>query len=433
MALSGFLVPFATGALIRRQEIADQYDENAGKIIDAASEQYKNKFNLNSELIELQNQNYAAVENALGTGVAEVAAKQGLLDGVKPHEVVNHVEASLKKGVIKKITDITKDLSTADLKSKLQYQSLFSEDYTQATKSLEDQRDWAANNFNKGAIRNVADMFLQKKDAVSDLEEPTGVQKAQKLFFGDKITPATGAIFEQAAAKEIGETITVQPKAVSDLRASIAEVVGYREPKFIGTIREVDQAIATELHIPKAGATITTEGLLFAARYNVHADGIRNVASNYDAVDYTNEKGQINVADLIANANNELIKIAIDPVMLSFEGYNNAPMNYKGLTAFSKRVMVGGTLSKEFAKRTGITLEADSVKQTTEKGTGAVTEYLVSNQVYQAFVTEINTLPSIELQAVYIDYLPDNYSVTVNGKPVNMKARLEARFRVRIF
>jgi len=431
MAVSGFLVPFATGALIRRQEIADQYDENAGEIIDAASEHYKDKFNLNSELIELQNQNYAAVENALGTGVAEVAAKQGLLEGVKTYEVVNHVENSLKKGVIKKITDVTKDLSTADIKSKLQYQSLFSEDYTQATKSLEDQRDWAANNFNKGAIKNVADMFLL--DEGEKLPEPTGVQKAQKLFFGDKITPATGAIFEQAAAKELGETITVQPKAVSDLKASIADVIGYKEPKFIGTIREVDQAIANELSIPKGGAEITAEGLLFATRFTVHANGIRHVASNFDAVDYTNEAGQINVAALISNANNELSKLTIEPIEVSFEGYNNAPLNYKGLTAFSKRVMVGGTLSKEFANRTGITLGADAVKQTTEKGTGAITEYLVSNKVYKAFVDEINTLPSSEIQAVYIDYLPDNYSITVNGKIVNMKERLEARFRVRKF
>ena len=432
--MAGFLVPFATGALIRRQEIADQYDENAGKIIDAASEHYKDKFNINSELIELQNQNYAAVEQALGTGVAEVAAKQGLLDGVKPHEVVNHVEASLKKGVIKKITDITKDLSTADLKSKLQYQSLFSEDYTQATKSLEDQRDWAANNFNKGAIRNVADMFLQKKDAVSDLEEPTGVQKAQKLFFGDKITPATGAIFEQAAAKEIGETITVQPKAVSDLKASIADVIGYQEPKFIGTIREVDQAIANELSVPKGGATITNEGLLFATRFIVHANGIRHVASNFDAVDFTNEKGQINVAALISDANNELSKIAIDPVVLSFEGYDNGPIGYKGLKGFSKRVMVGGTLSKEFAQRTGITLGANDIKtREGAKGEGEITEYLISDQVYKAFAAEIDKLPSSEIQAVYIDYLPDNYSITVNGKIVNMKERLEARFRVRTF
>ena len=44
MALTGFLVPFASGALIKRQEIADEYDETAGEIIDAASEKYNLKF-----------------------------------------------------------------------------------------------------------------------------------------------------------------------------------------------------------------------------------------------------------------------------------------------------------------------------------------------------------------------------------------------------
>jgi len=188
------------------------------------------------------------------------------------------------------------------------------------------------------------------------------------------------------------------------------------------------------LSVPKGGATITNEGLLFATRFIVHANGIRHVASNFDAVDYTNEKGQINVAALISNANNELSKVAIEPVVLSFEGYENGPLGYKGLKGFSKRVMVGGTLSKEFAKRTDITLGADDVKiREAAKGAGEVTEYLISNQVYKAFAAEIDKLASSEVQAVYIDYLPDNYSITVNGKVVNMKERLEARFRVRTF
>ena len=46
MALSGFLVPFASGALIKRQEIADEYDETAGESSDAASEKYKEKLSL---------------------------------------------------------------------------------------------------------------------------------------------------------------------------------------------------------------------------------------------------------------------------------------------------------------------------------------------------------------------------------------------------
>ena len=52
MALSGFLVPFASGALIKRQEIADEYDDTAGEIIDAASAKYNEKLSLNNKTID---------------------------------------------------------------------------------------------------------------------------------------------------------------------------------------------------------------------------------------------------------------------------------------------------------------------------------------------------------------------------------------------
>jgi len=38
--MAGFLVPFATGGLIKAQEIRDEYDENAGNMVDAASAKY---------------------------------------------------------------------------------------------------------------------------------------------------------------------------------------------------------------------------------------------------------------------------------------------------------------------------------------------------------------------------------------------------------
>ena len=37
---AGFLVPFLSGGLIKAQEIRDEYDENAGNIVDAASAKY---------------------------------------------------------------------------------------------------------------------------------------------------------------------------------------------------------------------------------------------------------------------------------------------------------------------------------------------------------------------------------------------------------
>ena len=74
-----FFVPLLSGALIKRQEISDEYDNTAGDIIDAASANYKSKLKQNETGIKLQDSNFAAVENALGTTVAEAAAKYGLL------------------------------------------------------------------------------------------------------------------------------------------------------------------------------------------------------------------------------------------------------------------------------------------------------------------------------------------------------------------
>jgi len=107
MALSGFLVPFASGALIKRQEIADEYDDTAGEIIDAASAKYNEKLSLNNKAIELQNANYAAVENALGTTVAEAAAKNGFLNNVDTNKVVNYVTKSMTKGLINPLKKLT--------------------------------------------------------------------------------------------------------------------------------------------------------------------------------------------------------------------------------------------------------------------------------------------------------------------------------------
>ena len=56
---AGFLVPFLSGGLIKSQQIRDEYDENAGNIVDSASAKYNEQFDLNKKAIELQNSNYS--------------------------------------------------------------------------------------------------------------------------------------------------------------------------------------------------------------------------------------------------------------------------------------------------------------------------------------------------------------------------------------
>ena len=202
MALSGFLVPFATGALIERQRIADSYDEKAGEIIDAVAPKYNDQLDINQKEIALHKANYDAVARVLGIPVAEAASKGGFLVNVDTAEVVNHVQTSLKD-FIEWVGD--KDIETIQKEYPDAYQSLFSDNYAQAKSSLKEKRDFAATNFNKGAIKNVSDLYLGKKD-----EEPTKVESAQKFLFGDRVTDETGSAYEQAVAQELGDPITIK-------------------------------------------------------------------------------------------------------------------------------------------------------------------------------------------------------------------------------
>jgi len=198
--MAGFLVPFLSGGLIKSQQIRDEYDENAGNIVDAASAKYNEQFDLNKKAIELQNANYAAVSGDLGPAMAEVAAKDGNLNDVPTNQVVSYVREKYSKAKIDAIQKKSKEKGFN--LSDLGYQTLFSEDYATATKSLKKNRDWAAKHLNKGAIKNVTDLYLDKDT------ETSALGKAQKFMFGDRITKGTGVTFDQAAAQEIGDEIT---------------------------------------------------------------------------------------------------------------------------------------------------------------------------------------------------------------------------------
>jgi len=95
--MAGFLVPFATGALIERQRIADAYDEKSGEIIDTVSKKLTTQFDSNQKFIENEKANYDAVEAMYGTAVAELAAKTGLLEGVETAKVTGHVLDTFEK------------------------------------------------------------------------------------------------------------------------------------------------------------------------------------------------------------------------------------------------------------------------------------------------------------------------------------------------
>lgn len=436
MALSGFLVPFASGALIKRQEIADEYDDTAGEIIDAASARYNEKLSLNNKAIELQNANYAAVENALGTTVAEAAAKNGFLNNVDTNKVVNYVTESMSPGLIdslKKLKLTDKNIPL-DKNGKNLFDSVFKDDYNRATSKLGNQKDWASKNLNKGAIKNVSDLYLSGGE---ELPAPTGIEKTQKFLFGDRITNETGATFNLAAEEAIGSNVDVQPNAVM-ASSSLAERVGYRPAVDLGSILNQDRAIAGILNADDIKLAPDGSGIIFPARFNNHVLAIKDNAQKY-AMEYTDRDGKtVDIANLMLRSNQDIENNIISPISKSFIGYKIDTSQFAKNMSFRVMSATDIDFSSDFMKDNSLT-EKDFIKASqTRQGisktdTDIVDGFTLSTKAAQSFEDEIAMQESTQLRAVYIDYLPDNMQILVAGQPMPIKTYYRRLFGIARF
>ena len=438
MALSGFLVPFASGALIKRQEIADEYDDTAGEIIDAASAKYNEKLSLNNKAIELQNANYAAVENALGTTVAEAAAKNGFLNNVNTNEVVNYVTKSMPKGLVNRLQNLTmtedkKGFLTKDGEKQL-FDSVFKDDYNKATSKLGNQKDWASKNLNKGAIKNVSDLYLSGGE---ELPAPTGIEKAQKFLFGDRITNETGATFNLAAEEAIGSNVDVQPNAVM-ASSSLAERVGYKPAVDLGSILNQDRAIAAILNADDIKLAPDGSGIIFPARFNNHVLAIKDNAQKY-ALEYTDADGKtVDIANLMLRSNQDIENNIISPISKSFLGYAIDTAPFAATMSFRVMKATDIDFSSEFMKNNSLTKD-DFIKakhtrnDINNKNSDIVDGFTLSTKAADSFEEEIKMQESTQLRAVYIDYLPDNMHINLNGIQMPIKTYYRRLFGIARF
>ena len=438
MALSGFLVPFASGALIKRQEIADEYDDTAGEIIDAASAKYNEKLSLNNKAIELQNANYAAVENALGTTVAEAAAKNGFLNGVDTNKVVNYVTTSMSPGLIDSLKklELTDKNIPLDKNGKNLFDSVFKDDYSRATSKLGNQKDWAAKNLNRGAIKNVSDLYLSGGE---ELPAPTGIEKAQKFLFGDRITDETGATFNLAAEEAIGSNVDVQPNAVM-ASSSLEERVGYKPAGDLGSILNQDRAIATILNMKDKDVTLSPDGsgIIFSSRFNNHVLAIKDNAQRY-VLDYQDRDGKmVDTANLMLRSNQDIENNIISPIRDTFIDYTFDTSAFAESMSFRVMSATNINFSSNFIIDNGLT-EKDFIKAKHPRNhistakSDIIDGFTLSTKAADAFENEISSQNSMQLQAVYIDYLPDNMFINNGGVMMPMKEYYERIFGIARF
>ena len=407
-----FFVPLLSGALIKRQEISDEYDNTAGDIIDAASANYKSKLKGNEARIKLQDSNYAAVETAFGTTVAEAAAKYGLLEGVETSKVVNYVDASLKPGLKKRLQELNlagdkksffyKDPNDPKTISQKQlFNSIFKEDISVASSKVDAQKDWASKNLNKGAISNVSKMFLGEEKKPESF-----VEKTQNVLFGEK---PDKAVFDAAAEKNLGETVTVQPSS-SEQIASLEEIIGYNQAYSIGTVGEQDKAIANILDIKeyKLGGD---GGILFPVRFRSQAIAIKDEAMKY-ALDFRDEDGKVDVSNLMNKANNEIISNIIAPIAENFISYKvDTESDFAKSMSFRVMEADGINFESKHMKNYELTEEDFKFGNGLVRPGGKIIKRgaNVSKKAKDAWFKEIAMQGSRAAQAVYIDYLPDNF------------------------
>ena len=423
--MAGFLVPFLAGGITKALETRAEYDENAGNMVDAASEKYSAQFDLNQKAIELQNANYKAVSGSLGLAMAEIAAKDGNLNDVPTNQVIAFVKEKYSKAFIDKVDKKSQE-ENFSLKD-LGYQTLFSQDYATSTKELKENRKWAADNLNKGAVKNLTDLYLAGDE---ELPEPTGLEKAQKFMFGDRVTEGTGVGFEQAVAEKIGDEITVQPKEFK-ATGTIEERLGFVEPVNMGTVAEQDKAIANILNI-KDIKLAEGGGILFPVRFRNEALAIKETARKY-ALEFTTMKGGtevVNVSGLMQKAHDDLAENIITPIADRFRGYKvDTTSNFAKSMSFRVMQTSGmNTTSTWYTDNNFTEKDFVSGEKTDFKGDEGINTIIVSEKVAEAMEKQIANLDSMANQKLYVDYLPDNLRIKTVDGPVPLKAYYKTIF-----
>ena len=172
MALSGFLVPFATGALTKAQDIRDEQDEIAGAMIDESSINWRTKFESERERIKKKKELYTEIENGWGKPIAEIMGHLGFLDDGDTEKAYAWLKEIGPENIAK-----FKNLKPED------YKSVFLENADQITKSIESKENVLAKNSTREGLKNMSDLYFG--DTIR--KEGGKLDTARQFLFGGPI------------------------------------------------------------------------------------------------------------------------------------------------------------------------------------------------------------------------------------------------------
>ena len=445
------LLPILIGAIKTRNVIKDQneeeYDDVTGAFIDAAaSEFFADKAN-QKKRIETNEKFYKATESRYGTNVAEFAAKNNLFEGyTQPAAFLNDIEGGTIMPVEfrNKLRGTEKD----DTFFKSQgFKTTFAQDQNLAKQQLEDKTLFAAKNLNKGAVSNLADLYLGTE---TEKQSPL-----KKFLFGQKTPDVTAAAagfekgLEETEAKSVVPEETTTMADASSLAADtnlIDKKLGFEKALSIGSVREVDSAIASVFNLKNV--QITNEGIVFPEAYRLRALAIKDKMSDLaqtgsfaDVTTLTNTAASFieqNFFSTLPKAfSNYNVKSSIgEPVNatsdFSIDTNNVANLGKNFNTIFGSFVDDPDTPEVETLKDSDLVLKQTVAERTgRSKGETSVAsgKFLMTKNAYTAIKNYIETMDSVALQKAYIQYLSKNLMIQVgtdNVVPINN--RLNATF-----
>jgi hypothetical protein len=447
------LLPILIGAIQTRNVIKDQneaeYDEVTGAFIDAAATEFFTDKANQKKRIENNEKFYKATANRYGTNIAEFAAKSNLFEGyTSPLDFLRAIEEGQAMPIEfrKKLADPKDD---AFFKSQ-GFKTTFAQDQNLAKQQLEDKTLFAAKNLNKGAVSNLADLYLG-----TTTEKPS---KLKSFLFGKKTPDITAAAagFE-AGLDATAEKSVVKPEettSVADASSLAADTnlidqkLGFEKNISIGSTREVDAAIASIFNLDNV--QIGPEGIIFPEAYRLRALAIKDVAA--DLVQSGKYEGD--TTTLINDAASFIEQKYFSKLPAAFSNYTVTSKIGESVNATSDFSLVPNTkvttLGNNFNTIFGSfvddpdTPEVETLTQsdlilkqdTTTAGTGsrskavqaAGAKFMMTENAYKAMKNYIEAMPNTALQKSFIQYLPKNLMINVGGNVVPISNRLNGTF-----
>ena len=434
------ILPILIGAIKTRNTIKDRnddlYDEATGNFIDIASAEFFKDQTDQKKRIEKNNKFFNATEKRYGTNVAEFAAKSNLFDG---YDKITAFLSDIEGGTVIPL-GLRKELGTKEGFKKQAFKTTFAQDQTLAKKKLKNKATFAAQNLNKGAISNLADLYL--KDTGAPKPEEKG--PVSSFLFGKDVPSTTSLVggfekgleqAEEKAVTDIRTTGVVDAQELAQDTEIVTKKIGFETPISIGTVREVDSALASVFNLKNVSPT--AEGIIFPQAFKLRALAIKDIAAELKQTGkYPDVTSLINAAALqFEQQHFSKLPVAFNKYSVKSKISDAVVAGATGMVSPNKvDTVLGPGFMKVFGKYADNPNTADVKESLTYidqllkplKETGG-SELLMSKNAYDTIKNYIQfEMGTASEQKAFIEYLPNNFFVPLgpNENPVRIRNAL---------